>query len=282
MDWAGARARLQGPAFAPLAPSLARLDPARWPAHAELTALAAGIATASGAPLRFVPPRTQRDAGRPYYERHIARTGEVETRAGNWHDLFNALAWIAFPRAKAAINAQHAAMLEEGGEAEARRRRPERDALTLFDEGGVVVAASAPAPLRLITGHEWKALFWQGREALAAQARFVAFGHALFEKMLDPFIGIVAKAVFVPVDDLFMMLPPEAQVARVDALLAAHFADRARFPSPRAMPPIPVLGIPGWHPGTDREDFYDDASHFRPAPGTVPDLGDRPRARDGA
>ena len=45
-----------------------------------------------------------------------------------------------FPRAKAAINAQHAAILEEGGEAEARHRSPARDALTVFDEGGVIVA----------------------------------------------------------------------------------------------------------------------------------------------
>jgi len=54
--------------------------------------------------VRFVPPRTRHDEGRPYYELHIAQTGEVETRPGNWHDLFNALAWVAFPRRKAAIN----------------------------------------------------------------------------------------------------------------------------------------------------------------------------------
>ena len=45
--------------------------------------------------------------------------------------------------------------------------------------------------------------------------------------------------------------------------LAAHFADRARFPSPQAMAPMPVLGVPGWHPDTGRESFYDDAAHFR-------------------
>jgi hypothetical protein len=29
------------------------------------------------------------------------------------------------------------------------------------------------------------------------------------------------------------------------------------------MAPMPVLGVPGWHPDTQREAFYDDASHFR-------------------
>jgi hypothetical protein len=268
VDWTAAQERLRGPVFAPIAPAVARLDPGRWPTHAQLTALADGIVTAQGIPVRFVPPRTQRDEGRPYYELHVARTGEVETRAENWHDLFNALAWIAFPRAKAAINAQHAAMLAEGGEAEAARRSPERDALTLFDEGGVVVASSAPGLLRLIVDFEWKELFWRRREELAQRARFIAFGHSLFEKALDPYIGMVAKTVFVPVGDFFPMLPPESQVAEADGLLAAHFAVRSRFASPKAMAPLPVLGIPGWHADTDRESFYDDADHFRPKKGS--------------
>lgn len=96
----------------------------RWPTHDDLTALARGIATSQGLPIRFVTPRETGDAGRPTYEEHIARTGEIETRLENWHDLFNALAWVAFPKAKAAINAQHAAILAEGGEGESRRRGP--------------------------------------------------------------------------------------------------------------------------------------------------------------
>jgi hypothetical protein len=267
VDWPAAQEKFRGPVFAPIAPSLARLDPGRWPTHEELTALAEGVLTSRGVPVRFVPPRTQREAGMPYYELRIAQTGEVETRPGNWHDLFNALAWVAFPKAKAAINAQHAAMLAEGGEEEARRRNPARDALTLFDEGGVAVASSSPGMLRLIVDFEWKELFWRRREELARTVRFVAFGHSLFEKALDPFIGIVAKTVFVPVNELFAMLPAGSQVAQVDGLLAAHFASRSRFASPKAMAPLPVLGIPGWHPGTERESYYDDPGHFRPKGG---------------
>jgi len=263
MDWAGAQEKLRGPIFAPLAAAIARLDPTRWPDHEALTAAAEGVTTSRGQPVRFVPPREHTDRERRYYELHIADTGEVETRAGNWHDLFNALAWIAFPNAKAAINAQHAAILEEGGEEEAKQRGPERDALTLFDESGVVVASSSPEMLRLIVDHEWKQLFWHRREDLGAKVRFMAVGHSLFEKAIEPHIGMVAKTVFVPVNDFFTMLPGEAQVAEADALLASHFARRSRFHSPKAMAPVPVLGIPGWHPGTDSEAFYDDADHFR-------------------
>jgi hypothetical protein len=244
----------QSPLFAPLAALLARLPRGRWPTHEELTALARGVTTLRGVPLRFVPPRDHTDRERRYYELRIAESGEVETRHENWHDLFNALVWIAFPRAKARINAQHAAILEEGGEAEARHRGPARDALTVFDEGGVIVATSDPAMRQLIMDFEWKELFWRRRAALEAGVRFFAFGHALYEKGLDPYIGMVAKAVFVEFDD---------DPAAADVLLAEHFADRSRFPSPKAMAPMPVLGIPGWHPHTSRESFYDDAKHFR-------------------
>jgi hypothetical protein len=242
------------PLFAPLAPHLARLPRGRWPTHAELTDLAIGVVTSRGMPVRFVAPRERSDRERRYYEIHIAETGAIETRPENWHDLFNALVWVAFPRAKAQINAQHAAILEERGEAEAKRRSPERDALTLFDEGGVIVACDDPSLTQLIADFEWKELFWGRRAELEARMRFFAFGHALYEQALQPYLDMVAKTVFV---DL------ARDLAGADRLLAAHFADRSRFASPKSMAPMPVLGVPGWHPGTATESFYDDPVHFR-------------------
>jgi hypothetical protein len=201
-----------------------------------------------------VAPRDHTDRERRYYEQHIAETGEVETRAENWHDLFNALVWITYPRAKAAINAQHAAILEERGDAEARRRGPERDALTLFDEGGVIVATDDASLTQLIVDFEWKELFWHRRAGLASKARFFTFGHALYEKALEPYIGIVAKTVFIGL---------ARDTASADELLAAHFSDRAGFASPKSMAPMPVLGVPGWDARNSHEAFYDDRRHFR-------------------
>jgi len=263
MDWPAARDVLRAPIFAPLRPAIERLPQDRWPSHEDLTRAASNVVTSRGKPLRFVLPQDEMGRERRYYELHIAETGEVETRPENWHDLFNALAWIAYPKAKATINAQHAAIFAERGEAEAKRRSPERDALTLFDEGGVAVASTSPELMRLIVDFEWKQLFWSRRAELAAKMRFVGFGHAMYEQALEPYIGMVAKTVFVPVGELFFMLPLESQVAQIDALLAAHFANRARFQSPKMMAPMPVLGVPGWHPDTDREAYYDDPMHFR-------------------
>lgn len=265
MDWAAARPRFASPILAPLAFLLERLPADRWPVLDDLNALARGITTSRGQALRFVRARAPGDRDdRKHYELHIAESGEVETRPENWHDLFNAMAWIAYPRTKSRINAQHVAIFEERGEAEARHRSPERDALTLFDEGGVAVASSDPAPFALIEDFRWKELFWERRAELEAHVRVFAFGHSLHEKALEPHIGMVAKAVFVPVAAGFHAREPDAQLAQVDAALEAHFADRARFRSPRIMPPIPVMGIPGWHPRTAEAAFYDDRAHFRP------------------
>jgi hypothetical protein len=267
-----AERELGGAIFAPYAKLLDSLPRGRWPTHAELTALARGIETGRGMALRFVAPRTQHEGERRPYEERIAATGEVETRLGNWHDLFNALVWIAFPRSKAAVNRAHALLLAERGAAEARNRSSERDALTLFDEGGVVVASSSPGLLRLIAEHEWKALFWTRRAELERNARFFAFGHALLEKALEPYLGIVAKTVFIDVDADFMLRPADEQVAIVDERLAAHFEHRGNFATPKVMRPMPVLGVPGWHRDNAREEFYDDRSHFRgkPTPGSDP------------
>jgi hypothetical protein len=255
-------ARLDAPIFDALRPGLARLPRDRWPSHAELNALAAGITTSRGKPLRFAAPGDIETGRRPY-ELHIAETGEVATRPENWHDLFNALAWIAFPLAKAAINAQHAALLAERGEAEARHRGPERDALTLFDESGVIVATDDASLTRLIVDFEWKELFWRRRAELARRVRFYVLGHALYEKALEPYLGMVAKTVFVPF---------AADVASADRHVARHFADRANFPRAKAMAPMPVLGVPGWHPPNASEAFYDDESHFR-SKGWIPPRG---------
>lgn len=265
MEWTQARERLATPMFAPLQLAISRLPADRWPTLEELSALATEVRTAKGHDVRFVSPDAIR-ADRLAYERHIAATGEVPTRPRNWHDLFNALAWITWPLTKAKINAQHVAILDERGDDELRHRGPERDSLTLFDEGGVIVAASDPSLLQLIRDFRWKELFWERRSEAESRLAFFAFGHGCHEQSLAPYLGMVAKTVFVPVDELFHLLPIEVQVPRVDVLAAAFFQSRVRFASPKSLAPMPVLGVPGWHFAEQDEAFYSDAKHFRSKP----------------
>ncbi|PTT87140.1 DUF3025 domain-containing protein, partial [Pelomonas sp. HMWF004] len=78
-------------------------------------------------------------------------------------------------------------------------------------------------------------------------------GHALLEKLLTPRKPLCARVLVV--DDL------DAPILPVDL-------------TPAALPPLPVLGIPGWWPANAEPGFYADAAVFRtkrlasaPAPG---------------
>jgi hypothetical protein len=201
-----------------------------------------GLQTESGKPVRFVPPGAK-DA---HYEVRVYRTGEVETRPDNLHDFFNALAWLAFPRAKARLNALHAAEIpREGG-----RRGRLRDLLTIFDEGGAIVQCDHPDLLSLLQSMQWKELFWKRRERLRREMRIVVFGHAVMEQALQPWPGITCKAIVVPAS------------AQPDAEVCAWLGALQPGASPRDLAPLPVFGFPGWL--AQNEAFYDDTRYFRP------------------
>jgi hypothetical protein len=170
----------------PCRPLLEQIPFAPDPASLDLLMAPLDLRTGSGRRLRFVPP----PADGLDYEMRIWARGEVATRPDNWHDFFNALVWCTFPLAKAALNARHAAALT----AQAGIRGSDRDALTHFDECGVVVVASDPSLLALLRGFQWRALFWTRRHDLARALRCFVFGHATYEHLLRPFRGLTAKA----------------------------------------------------------------------------------------
>lgn len=170
------------------------------------------------------------------YEQHVATTGRVPTRH-NAHDLFNGLVWLLCPGFKAALNQAHMA----APPAPAGRRGPVRDALTLLDESGLLLRA--PRALQAaLQARDWADLFVAGRE-LWRQAELLVVGHALLEKLLLPRKPLCARVLLV--DDVGApVLPPDL--------------------SPVALPPLPVLGIPGWWPANEVPDFYADDRVFRP------------------
>jgi hypothetical protein len=256
-------ALLASPFFASIAPALAALPAERFPQLDDLNALAAdrGVKSGGSAQIRFVPPApaaTFEDR----YELRIYREGAVATRAGNWHDLFNALVWLSFPRTKAVLNGHHyREMLARRGEPV---RGTARDVLSLFDEGGIVIACADPSLADLLVGFRWKALFWERRAGVERSMRFRVFGHAIHEKAVAPFRGITAKALIVPVGPEDLALPLEEELAMLDERAAAYFATEDALATTRGMPPLPVLGIPGWTSKNADPAYYDDADHFRP------------------
>lgn len=230
-----------------------------WPRRADLQRLfdEHGVETMAGTPLRLAAPL----AASPKYEERIFLHGELAYREGDWHDLFNALAWLAYPRTKAALNAAHHAAAQReadgaGGSKHSRGRR--RDALTLLDESGAIVLSSDHELLADLRGMRWRRLFVERRERVQRSMRFFVFGHALFEKALQPYIGLTAHALLLGVEADWL---ESAEGARVDAVAAAHLDT---VTEPQALSPLPVLGVPGWWPANEKAAFYDDEGYFRP------------------
>ena len=218
-----------------------------------------GLVTGSGAPLCFVLPSA---VARSYEERAFL-TGEVATRPGNRHDLFNALVWLAFPLTKAALNRRHVCALQAARTTANAGRGPLRDALTQFDECGVIVGGSCPDLWGALCAHRWREAFVERREELLRTTRFLVFGHASHDALGAPFVGLCGKALFLDVDHAWLDLPEAAALVEIDARLAALFAVRTF--SPRDWQPLPLLGIPGATIDNDSPDYYEDPRQFRPA-----------------
>lgn len=259
------RAALIGsPLLATVRPLLERLSPDRFPTLDELTRLARerDVRSGGGAPVTFVPATVDASgAFEARYEIRIHREGAVPTRAGSWHDLFNALAWLTFPRTKAAINRlHHDEMLRRP---DALQRGTARDVLTLFDEGGVITACADASLAALLAAFKWKALFWARRADVVASMRFKVFGHAIHEKALAPYKGVTAKTLVVEVPPATLALADDALNACLDERAAAHFTAPGALASTRSLHPLPILGIPGWTAENEDEAFYDDAYVFR-------------------
>jgi hypothetical protein len=110
------------------------------------------------------------------------------------------------------------------------RRTPEQDALTLFDEGGVVLAATgeAAAQLREAAVPEREAL----SQALCAQRqlRVVPFGHALYEHWVEGLRCPGGCTQIIEVDALWA--DTSTFLHALDRALAAHLLSPAQMQSP--------------------------------------------------
>lgn len=269
-QWRAAQPALATPFFDAVREPLDVLEtlaPKTWPTLNALNALNAlllrsrsrnnnsqRITTLSGTPICFV---STHDAVAVqtgvHYEIGIAESGEIPTRA-NFHDIFNALQWLAFPQMKATINDSHAQRLRIGGIREAKARSRERDVLTMFDESGVIVASENRDLLDLIRAFQWRTLFVERRAEVISSMRFLLVGHGLMEKSLTPFVGLTGKA----------MLLHAADETDLDRVAAEWLTNSANLQATRNLSPLPLLGIPGWDRRNHDATFYANTSYFRP------------------
>ena len=248
-----------GGLFAPLSPLLEQIPFA--PDLAALAVLSSThlVHTRSGRRVSFLPPTTD---GLDY-ETRIWTRGEVATRPDNWHDFFNALVWLTFPHAKAVLNARHVEALAAAATPSGLGRGHDRDAMTHFDECGVIVVASDPSLLALLRGFQWQELFWERRPDLGRSLRCFVFGHATYEQLLQPFHGLTAKGVLYEATEDWLRRPLAAQLTDLDQRLSSELA-AGDHRDPRAFHPLPLLGLPGVTPDSENPAYYADRWQFRP------------------
>ena len=252
--------------FEPLRPAvLAFSKLSYWPTIDNCQRLLAGkkITNAAGLPLRFVSQGPKSSKPEDKYEPRIYLKGEVPVRAENWHDLFNVLVWLTFPKSKAALNRKHFFAMEQMKSETRQNRGPTQDALTLFDEGGVILASADSRLTQLLVDFKWKELFWVNREAVIASMKIVLFGHAIYEKALQPFTGVTGRAVIFPVAADFFATALEHQLQCLDEKLANYLANPQHFNRTSELAPVPILGIPGWNIENERESYYENEAYFR-------------------
>lgn len=244
-----------------------------WPDAAELGRVLAAhdVRTLPGRPLVAVAVRNGDRNPAAAYELDTWHHGALRVRADDWHDLLNVLAWCSLPATKAALNALHARALMTAadttgmpaGTAAPRGRR--RDAATLLDESGVLLAVSRDDLAGHVRAMRWEALFVESRAALATHLRAFVLGHGLLEKALAPYVGMTGHALILEVPPDTLRLPRAELLAEVDRRAACHLlAATAEF-GPRDLAPFPLLGLPGTWPANEDPAFYRRTDYFRPA-----------------
>lgn len=213
-------------------PELAATSP---PSRAVLSQC---LARAPGGPaLRLVAP-VEAPAG---YEPAVSE-GAVPTREGSWHDAFNVLAFIAFPRAKLALHRRVLALREArtAAGAPAGVRSREEDALALLDEGSLVIAGPPDAIAALDQVRREGSLPRIDAVMRAHGLAAWVLGHALLEHLVLERRPIGAGLLTLPLHE-----PPT--LATIDRTLAERIS-AGGFPVPCTSPtlPWPDPTVDGW------------------------------------
>lgn len=241
-------------------PYLENLSADTFPDCKQLNSLLpSNVQTAGGATVRFI---CSTEHAQGDYEKRVYTSGLVSTRSGSWHDLFNALVWLRFPRIKSALNALHFR-----AQSEQRGRGRLRDALTLFDECGAILVSNRKNLLAAVAQRQWQEAFQTQAGSWHTDMALVTFGHAMLEKYLAPYKSMTANTLLIQVDTNITDIPRDKLLTMLDSALAEKLLHQKVLEHPGGLSPLPLAGVPGCafaEPQTDR--FYADPGVFRPAP----------------
>lgn len=236
-----------------------------WPNCKALeTLLPYEITNLNNKKISFVEQAPEQDFSAVAYEEIVYETGQVPTRSESWHDVFGALTWCLFPQTKAKLNQMHYEDIKQFGKVE---RTKQRNALTLFDECGVVLVTKNTELVEALRAHNWNKAFIELRHLwLSSSEQGVVayqFGHANYEMLTKPYVGLTGKWLWVDASAEIKSLPLTTQYRLLDQKVTDKLAS-GELDDNSNMYPLPLLGVPGWYQENEDETFYENTDYFRP------------------
>ena len=194
------------------------------------------------------------------YESRIYLKGELQTRLENWHDFFNAMSWLQFPKTKSTLNNLH--FENSKTRVSGTNRSPLENAIALFDECGAIIIADDEQILELIRNHQWEKLFIDHKELFGKNIQCYVFGHAMHEKALTPYIGMTTHSILLKESADFFNKSYQQQLIELDQNISETWKNTT-IKKTKDLQPLPILGIPGWWKEQQDKTFYSDTSYFR-------------------
>ncbi|MCW8936168.1 MAG: DUF3025 domain-containing protein [Gammaproteobacteria bacterium] len=192
------------------------------------------------------------------YEPRVYLKGELQTRTQNWHDFFNAIIWLKFPKTKKMLNTLHFTQAKQRKKGSNRSTLENR--ITQFDECGAIIITNNKKLLDLIKNHQWKELFIKNKKEFEENIKCVIFGHAIFEKSLNPYIGMTCHCLLLESHELLEDIKNE-DFSNIDEKIMDIWKNKISK-SPLKLNALPVLGIPGYWPEQNAS-FYENTEYFR-------------------
>lgn len=247
------RSIFKHPVFNNVAAFLPWADSKHWPDVEVLNLGDSRLLHAyTGKPLVFAKQTAELLNDGMHYEQRIFQRGLIATRENNWHDLFNAMMWLKYPKIKSALNARQWGDIERHG---LKTRTPAQCAMTLFDEAGAIVTMPDEM-LACWKQHDWHGLFIEHANTWReGRARVAVFGHALLDHALVTETLLVAKCI---------VLEDKSDLPMCFERIASGIDTGKSLQSNSELRTLPLCGIPGWHSASDSAEFVGSAACFSP------------------
>ena len=199
-----------------------------------------------------------------YYEQIIAELNQVPSRETSWHDFFNGLIWLQFPTTKKLLNRLHIEQIQAFG---LHPRTHARNQITHFDECGLVLVGTEPAARVIadaLATHNWQLALFEEKQSWHTILHPIVFGHANLEMLINPFMSLTAKWVYIECPQLDINKgPSHNNLASIDLALCEHIVNQQLFVQKRRLKPLPLMGVPGWCDNQNPA-FYQQTKFFRP------------------